>query len=190
MNFFLELGSEEQKKRSSSQITPCGYELFACFRAQFLPGGSRLESGGARLNVMVLISVFVLKCRGEDKEKRSSARNLRLRLGVHSCFRPGSRLYSRLRGRGGGGWHKQFFGGAQAPKCTPVAPGLLLSFEAQYSLTGTFLVWRDTSSDLGGTWPRNAPRGAGPEYNNSSHRRSREGGPGPLPIEMPLMVKM
>ena len=50
------------------------------------------------------------------KKKRFSARNFRLSLGVHSFFRPGTKLFSRL------GGHKQYFVGAQAPKCTPVAP--------------------------------------------------------------------
>ena len=40
-------------------------------------------------------------------------------------------------------------GGAQVPKCTPVAPGLLFSFEAQSSLGE-------------GAGPQNAPHRAGP----------------------------
>ena len=62
-----------------------------------------------------------------------------------------------------GGWHKQyFFGGAQAQKCTPVAPGLLLSFRAQSSFGGHISRLEGTSSDLGGRDPKMPPRGAGP----------------------------
>ena len=42
------------------------------------------------------------------------------------------------------------FLGAQAPKCTPVAPGLLLSFGAQSLLRGHNSRLGGTNSDLGG----------------------------------------
>ena len=67
---------------------------------------------------MVRISLLDHKFRGEDQKKKSSAPSLRLSLGIHSCF---SSWNGTLRTLGG---HKQYFGGAQAPKCTPVAPGL------------------------------------------------------------------
>ena len=84
----------------------------------------------------------------KTKKRSSSARNLRLHFGVHSCFSSWNEtLYSR--------WgHKQYFGEAQTSKCTSVAvAGLLLSLgtqsllggEAHFSLSGG----RGTSSDLG-----------------------------------------
>ena len=75
---------------------------------------------------------------------------LDLVLAFTHVFCPGTRLYSRLGGTG--------------PKCTPAASGLFFSFGAQFSF------WGDTSSDLGGARPRNAPKCAGPV---SSHFREK-----------------
>ena len=46
----------------------------------------------------------------------------------------------------------------QAPKCTPVAPSLLLSFGVQSSLGGTFLVW-GAQAVIGGHGPEMPPVG-------------------------------
>ena len=79
---------------------------------------------------MVPISVLAHKFGVKTKKQRFSARNLKLRLKifVHSCF---SSWNEALRTLGG---HKQYLGGAQAPKYAPVVPVLLLSFGAQSSL--------------------------------------------------------
>ena len=94
---------------------------------------------------MVRISVLAHKFRIEN-QKKSSARNLRLRLGVHSYFSSWNETLLTF------GGHKQYFGGAQALKCISVTPGLLLSFGAQSSLGGNFsfrgaqaVIWGETA---------------------------------------------
>ena len=73
INFTIILGSEDQKiKRSSS------WPLI------FFRGTSL--AWGARQSLMVRISLFAHKFRGENQKKRSSAQNLRFSLRVHSCF--------------------------------------------------------------------------------------------------------
>ena len=53
-------------------------------------------------------------------------------------------------------WSAQaFFWGVQSPKCTPVAPSLLLLFGANPR-------WEGTSTNIGRAQQRNAPDGAGP----------------------------
>ena len=100
---------------------------------------------------MLRISILAHKCRGEDqkKEKRSSARNLRLRLGVHTCFCPGTRLYSRL------GRTRGILGGGDRPR------NALQRYQACYFLLGTFLACR-AQAVIWEARPRNAPHGAGP----------------------------
>ena len=49
------------------------------------------------------------------------------------------------------------FWGAQAPKCTPVAPGLQLVWGTQSSLGGRISRWGGTSSDLGEQAPKCPP---------------------------------
>ena len=53
-------------------------------------------------------------------------------LGFTRVFCPGTRLHSRLER------HQLYFEGSQAPKRTPVAPGLLLFLGAQSSLWGAY----------------------------------------------------
>ena len=78
-----------------------------------------------------------------------------LNLGVNSYFSSWDEI---LHARG----HKHYFWGAQAPKCTPVAPGQLLSFGAQSSLGGHTSRLEGTSGDLEGHGPEMPPRVAGP----------------------------
>ena len=61
------------------------------------------------------------------------------------------------------GGHMQFFWRHRPPKCTPVAPGLSLSFRAQSSLGGAQFSLGGTSSDLGGHGPERPPIMPGPE---------------------------
>ena len=106
---------------------------------------------------MERILVLAHKFRSEDQnKKRSSARNLKPCFGIHSCFSSNKMLLTL-------GGHKRYFEGALAPKCTPVALGLLLSFGAQFSLGGHISRWGGTSNDFGGTVPKSPPppRGAG-----------------------------
>ena len=85
--FFTQIWGLTPKKRSSSQITPQGYSsLFAFFRGTILARGNTFlacrgatESYGADLGSCPQIQ-------GEDRSKRSSPRNLRLRLGAHLYF--------------------------------------------------------------------------------------------------------
>ena len=137
------------KKRSSSQITPRGYGPFASFRGTILVRGeSTFIAWRGATNLMVRISVFAHKFRGNDQKKK----NLKFRLGVHSCFSPWNETLLTL------DWVQAVFWGEgtgpERPKCTSVAPGLLLSFGHNPRLGGN-------SSDLR-TRPRNAPGGAGP----------------------------
>ena len=53
-------------------------------------------------------------------------------------------------------------GGAQAPKVTPVAPGVLLFGGLNPRLEGTFLAW-GAQVVIWGAWRRKASRGAGSE---------------------------
>ena len=97
---------------------------------------------------MVWISVLAHKFSGEYQKK-----GLRHEiLGFVRVFRPGTRLLTL----GGGGGHNQYFGGTQAPNCTPVAPGQLISFEQQSSLGRHISFLGGTSSDLGAEL-QNAP---------------------------------
>ena len=110
---------------------------------------------------MVRILLLAHRFRGEDPPKKSSLQNLRLCHNFNTFFVL-ERKFSYACG------HRQYSGGAQAPKCTTVAPGLLLSFGAQSSLGGGHIYHLGcTSSDLGGVRPRNAPRGAGLVANQS-----------------------
>ena len=113
-----------------------------------LRSGSREKSSKSGFLLMVQISLLVLKFRSEDQKKRFSARNLRLSLRVHTCFSSWNENLFSLSGA------QAVFRGVQAPKCTLVAPGLLLYFRAQPLLVGTFLAWGGISSDLGGSVPK------------------------------------
>ena len=120
-------------------------------------GGARTWPGGARRNFMVRISVLARKSgvKTENKKTRYSARNLRLHL-VHLCFSSWNETLLTL------GVAKAVFWGVQAPKCTPVAPCLLLSFGAQSLLGEThFLLGGWHISCLGGGTAPKFPRGAG-----------------------------
>ena len=79
---------------------------------------------------MVRILLLAHKISNEDK-KKVSVQNLGLSLSVHSCFLSWNESLLML-----GGGHKQYFWGAQAPKCTPVALGLLLFWGAQGVILG------------------------------------------------------
>ena len=114
---------------------------------EFLSGHTS-RSRGARRNLLVRISLLFHKLRDEEKKKVFESVFAFTRV-----FLPRTKFYSRFRG------HRQYFGGAQTPKCTPVAP------EHNPRLGGTLLAWEGTSSDLG-SWPRNAPHGAGPDWSH------------------------
>ena len=115
-------------------------------------GGARSLPGGAPRNLMVRISLLAHNFRGEDQNHRSSGRNLRLSLGVHSCFSSWNETLLKLEGAQA----VFFFGGAQEPKCTPLGPDLLLSFGAQSLLGRHTSPVGGTNCDLGAR-PRNAP---------------------------------
>ena len=100
------------------------------FGAHALLGGTRSLPGGAQRNIMVRISLLAHKFRGEDQKKRSSARNLGSVLKFTRVFCSGT-IFSHASGA------QAVFWWAQAPRCTPVVPILLLSFGAQSSLEET-----------------------------------------------------
>ena len=89
---------------------------------------------------MMQILLLVPKFRGEDQKKRSWAQNLRLSVGVHSCFSSSNEILVTL-----GGAQAVFFGGRD-PEMHSSGTGPVTFFR------GTILTW--------GAWPRNAPRGA------------------------------
>ena len=95
-------------------------------------GRGHVHSLPRRDGILWCGSRFLPTNSGLKTKKKSSARNLRLRLCVHSCFSSWNETLLTF------GGHKQYFGGAQALKCIPVTPGLLLSFGAQFSLEGNF----------------------------------------------------
>ena len=64
-------------------------------------------------------------------KKWSLAQNLRLRLGFHSCFLSWNETLLTL-----GEAQAVFWGEGKAPKCTPMAPRLLLFWGAQSSFGG------------------------------------------------------
>ena len=114
------------KKRSSSQIMPRGCGLSAFFRAQL----SHVYSVAGRDGILSCGSRFLPTNSGvKTKKKGSSARNLRLRLGVHSCF-------SSWNGTTHAWGAQAVFWGAQTRKYAQVPLDLLFSFEAQSSLGG------------------------------------------------------
>ena len=78
---------------------------------------------------MVRVSLCTLKFKGENPKKGLRYQILGSVLALPGVFRPETKFYH-------GGGHEQYFGGSLVPKCTPVAPGLLLSFGAQSSLRG------------------------------------------------------
>ena len=124
---------------------------FPPFGAQFSLGG-HVHTLAGKGGFFWFGSRFLPPNSGVKTKKRFSVRNLRLRLSVHSCF---------------SSWHDMLLtiGGAQAPKCTPVVPGLLLSFGAQSSLERAHFSLGGTNSDLEGTAPKcprgeNSPNGA------------------------------
>ena len=136
INFISIFGSEDQKKKKK-KVFNLAVELLL---------GHTSRSRGARRNLLVRISFFSTNSGMKKKKKVFGSVFAFTRV-----FLPWRKFYSRFRG------YRQYFGGAQTPKCTPVAP------EHNPRLGGTLLAWEGTSSDLG-SWPRNAPRGAGPDW--------------------------
>ena len=90
-------------------ITPCGYGPFSSFWGTILAWGQIHSVAGC--DEILWCGYRLLPKNSELKKKRSSARNLRLCLGVHSCFSPWNETLLTL-GGGGGGGHKQYFLGA------------------------------------------------------------------------------
>ena len=115
----------------------------ASFRSTiFAQGGSTIFVWGAQRDPVMRISAFAHRFR---PKKKSSSSNLSLRHGLHTCFRTRTKTLLTLGGR-----HKQHFEGAQAPKCTIVAPGWLLCYK-----TRQILAWGGgTSNDLESTAPK------------------------------------
>ena len=88
---------------------------------------------------MVRISVFAHKCMGDNQKKNSSARYLRLRLGVHSWFLSWNKILLTL-----GGAQAVFWGGT----------GPEMHYSGTMPITffwGTILAWEAHISRLGGT---------------------------------------
>ena len=83
-------------------------------------------------------------------KERFLLRNPRLYHEVYSYFRPRTEVCLRL------GGHKHYFLGAQAPKCSPVVPGLLLYFGAQSLLGGHNSRLWGAQAVICGARPRNA----------------------------------
>ena len=97
------------------------------------------------------MSVSAHKIKVEDQQKRSSARNLTLRFGVHEWFSSWNGTLLKLGGT------QEVFWGARAAKCTPVASGPLLSFGLNSRFVGHISRLWGTSSDMGGTAPKCSP---------------------------------
>ena len=92
----------------------------------------------------------------KTKKKVFDAKSL-VRLGVHSCFSSLNRTLLTLKGG-----MQAIICGAQAPKCTPVAPGLLLSFRTKSTLRGYMsylggtqtVIWREHGPEMPPLWRR------------------------------------
>ena len=141
INFTLIFGREDQKK-----IFILAVYLFSEHKPRsggtFIAWQGAAESDGADLASCPQIQ-------GRRKRKKRLQREiLGLVFAYTHVFRPGRKLYLRL-------------GGAEVPKCTPVAPALLLSFGAQSSLGGhtsrlgsTLLAWGAQAVIWGCTAPK------------------------------------
>ena len=136
INFSIKIWEGRPKKRSSSQITPRQYGMFASFRGMFMAWCSAMECYDRDL-----ISVLAHKFRGEYK-KRSLARNLTLCHGIYLYFSSWNESLLML---GGGGGHRPLNGLSWSQACYGTFWGTQ-SFFGRVSLLGC------TSSDLGG-WP-------------------------------------
>ena len=129
---------------------------FAFFRGTILAwgGGARLYPGGARRNL--LVRVLTHKFRSDD-QKKILALNLRLRFGIHSCVLSWNETLLIF------GEAQAVFWGAQAPKCTLVAPGKLFSFGTQSSLGWADFSLGKAQAVIWEARPRNVPHATGPE---------------------------
>ena len=125
----------------------------------------------ARRGAMETYGVDVGSCpqiQWRRQKKRSSARNLRLRLAFTRVFRPGKRLYSRLSSIYFT-LHSIYFTrlysrlssilGAEASKCTTVAPGLFRFFGHSARFEGAFFAWGAQAVIWGGARSQNPWRG-------------------------------
>ena len=151
INIFLKFGINDQKKVFIPNYAPW-------IPAVCLPSGHDSRSAGGR-HVHCLAGRdgiswcgirFLTTNSGIKTKVRSSARNLSLRLGGHSCSSNWNETLLTLWG------HKQYFlGGGKAPKCTPVA-----FWRHNPLLVGTVLA-SEAQAVIGGTLPRNAPLAPG-----------------------------
>ena len=105
---------------------------------------------------MVRISVLEHKIRGEKhNKKRFSARNLRLRLGVHSCMLSWKDTLLTL------GEGTSSILGVTGPKMYSSGTGPLFFFWGKILAWGAHFSLGGTSSDLGGYGPKMPSRGDG-----------------------------
>ena len=132
------------------------------FEAQFSLGGHVYSQAGCDGNLWCGCRFLPTNSLVKTK-KRSSARNLRLRLAFTRVFRPGKRLYSRLSSIYFTLYSIYFTRlysrlssilGAEASKCTTVAPGLFRSFGHSARFEGTFFAWGAQAVIWGGHGPK------------------------------------
>ena len=128
--------ADQKKRKKSSQITPSGCGLVWSFWGTILAPGVRgfgtTGSHGADLGQTI---------QGERPKTKCLRREI---MRFVMTFTRVFLFYNKSLLTLGG--HKQYFEGTQAPKCPPLAPGLLLSFVAQSSLRGAQAkIWRDTA---------------------------------------------
>ena len=164
---FRGLGGHDIRRGEDDRIQGCGF--------QSLPTdtGVKTKKRSLSLNLGFVI-VFPLNFGMKTKK-------IGFRHDVHSFFRPRTKLCSSL---WGAMWH---FGGAQAPKRTPVALGLLLSWVCYLSLLlprNAILAWGSTSSDLGARLQMPPPpwRKACIQYSNCSRDAGRRVPPSRLSV--------
>ena len=102
---------------------------------------------------MVQISVFAYKFRGKNQKKglRRGRKIFGFVLAFNCIFRSGTRPLLTL------GGHKQYLGGHRPLNALQWHRVFCFFLEHNPRLWGTFLAWGSTSSDLGGTGPKNAP---------------------------------
>ena len=149
INFTLIFGKDQKKGLHPGHLPS--------FEAQVSLEEARSLPDGARWNLMVRISLLAHKFRDKDQKKGFRREIVGSVMAFTRVFLLETKFYSRLEG------HKQYFWGAEVAKCTPVAPGLLLSFRAQSSLVGAHFSLEGARAVIWGARPRNSPRGTGPE---------------------------
>ena len=139
MNSPLQLNTPTLQARRQNNVSG-GHEQCLVGHKNFLLSypGVKTKKKKCQRCIICEKKVLALRFWGKDPPKKGLRREiLGFFFAFTPVFRPGTKVYSRLENTNSIlGGQKQYFWGAQGPKCTPEAPILLLSFAAQFSLGG------------------------------------------------------